>query len=85
MRGIWGSYYNIPRAIFYLLKGDYIGFRASGFRGLGAYAVSLQGFQPVSLMIAVEKIMGLKHCGPGYLNVGVTTSEPKLNSWRWFC
>ena len=21
--GIWGSYYNIPRAIFYLLKGDY--------------------------------------------------------------
>ena len=22
--GIWGSYYNIPKAIFYLLKGDYI-------------------------------------------------------------
>ena len=22
--GIWGSYCNIPRAIFYLLKGDYI-------------------------------------------------------------
>ena len=21
--GIWGSYYNIPAAIFYLLKGDY--------------------------------------------------------------
>ena len=21
--GIWGSYYDIPRAIFYLLKGDY--------------------------------------------------------------
>ena len=21
--GIWGSYYNIPKAIFYLLKGDY--------------------------------------------------------------
>ena len=20
---IWGSYYNIPKAIFYLLKGDY--------------------------------------------------------------
>ena len=20
--GIWGSYYNVPRAIFYLLKGD---------------------------------------------------------------
>ena len=23
--GIWGSYYNIPKAIFYLLKGDYMG------------------------------------------------------------
>ena len=22
--GIWGSYYNIPKAIFYLLKGDYV-------------------------------------------------------------
>ena len=22
---IWGSYYHIPKAIFYLLKGDYIG------------------------------------------------------------
>ena len=22
--GIWGSYYNIPEGIFYLLKGDYI-------------------------------------------------------------
>ena len=22
MWGIWGSYYNIPKAIFYLLKGD---------------------------------------------------------------
>ena len=22
--GIWGSLYNIPKAIFYLLKGDYI-------------------------------------------------------------
>ena len=21
--GIWGSYYNIPNAVFYLLKGDY--------------------------------------------------------------
>ena len=21
--GLWGSYYNIPKAIFYLLKGDY--------------------------------------------------------------
>ena len=21
--GIWGSYYNIPKAMFYLLKGDY--------------------------------------------------------------
>ena len=21
--GIWGSYYNMPNAIFYLLKGDY--------------------------------------------------------------
>ena len=21
--GTWGSYYNIPKAIFYLLKGDY--------------------------------------------------------------
>ena len=23
MRCMWGSYYNIPKAIFYLLKGDY--------------------------------------------------------------
>ena len=22
--GIWGSYYNVPKAILYLLKGDYI-------------------------------------------------------------
>ena len=30
--GIWGSYYNIPKAIFYLLKGDYtkIGLRDYG-------------------------------------------------------
>ena len=21
--GVWGPYYNIPKAIFYLLKGDY--------------------------------------------------------------
>ena len=30
MRGIWGSYYNIPKAIFYLLKGYYkrLGLRA---------------------------------------------------------
>ena len=27
--GIWGSYYNIPKAIFYLLKGA-IGFRVRG-------------------------------------------------------
>ena len=25
MGGIWGSYYNIPKAIFYLLEGDYMG------------------------------------------------------------
>ena len=25
---IWGSYYNIPKAIFYLLKGDYRSFYA---------------------------------------------------------
>ena len=24
MCGIWGSYFNIPKTIFYLLKGDYI-------------------------------------------------------------
>ena len=23
MQGIWGSYFDIPKAIFYLLKGDY--------------------------------------------------------------
>ena len=23
IQGIWGSYYHIPKAIFYLLKGDY--------------------------------------------------------------
>ena len=31
MWGIWGSYYDIPKAIFYLLKGDY---RVLGFAGL---------------------------------------------------
>ena len=30
--GIWGCYYNIPKAIFYLLKGDY---RVSGDSGCG--------------------------------------------------
>ena len=25
MWGIWGSDYNVPEAIFYLLKGDYMG------------------------------------------------------------
>ena len=36
--GIWRSYYNIPKAIFCLLKGDYnlLGFRAQGF---GIFAV----------------------------------------------
>ena len=44
--GIWGSYYRIPKAIFYLLKGDYtlklLVFEASGFRvwGLGFSWVS---------------------------------------------
>ena len=30
---MWGSYYNIPKAIYYLLKGDYngLGFKAPGF------------------------------------------------------
>ena len=32
MWGIWGSYYNIPQAIFYLLKGDYSPNRMSGTR-----------------------------------------------------
>ena len=27
---IWGSYYNIPKAIFYLLEGDYSGLRLCG-------------------------------------------------------
>ena len=40
--GIWRSYYNIPKAIFYLLKGDYssLRLRDSGLRvsGLGATA-----------------------------------------------
>ena len=22
--GIWGSYYNIPKTVFYLIKGDYV-------------------------------------------------------------
>ena len=35
--GIWGSYYNIPKAIFYLLKGDYrarvcLGFKICGLQ-----------------------------------------------------
>ena len=25
--GIWGSYFNIPKAMFYLLKGDYMRMR----------------------------------------------------------
>ena len=37
--GIWGSYYSIPKAIFYLLKGDYkhsyCSCAASGFHCLG--------------------------------------------------
>ena len=36
--GVHGdSYHNIPKAIFYLLKGDYrvLGFRGSGFRIMG--------------------------------------------------
>ena len=39
--GIMGSYYNIPKAIFYLLKGDYRGFwfeakgSGSGISGFG--------------------------------------------------
>ena len=43
--GIWGSYYNVPTTIIYLLKGDYndLGFWGSGFRvgfriwGFGAF------------------------------------------------
>ena len=34
--GIWGSYFNIPKAIFYLLKGDY---KVLGFRALLAVLV----------------------------------------------
>ena len=43
--GIWGSYYNMPKAIFYLLKGDYRALQQSttvcllrvwGFRAQGS-------------------------------------------------
>ena len=33
--GIWGSGYNIPKAIFYLLKGDYRGLRTLPFHTVG--------------------------------------------------
>ena len=32
--GIWGSYYHIPKAIFYLLEGDCTRFRVLACRGL---------------------------------------------------
>ena len=35
IRGIWGSYYIIPKAIFYLLKGDY--------RCLGDWGIHVHG------------------------------------------
>ena len=35
--GIWGSYYNIPKAIFYLLKGD--------SRGTIAWPLNLPGLK----------------------------------------
>ena len=34
--GIWGSYYNIPKAIFYLLKGDYSGWGRPCFSNVSA-------------------------------------------------
>ena len=33
--GYMGIFYNLPRAVFYLLKGDYIGYKALGFRVAG--------------------------------------------------
>ena len=41
--GIWGSYYNTPKAIFYLLKGDYI-------RGL-LYGDSCEGPHNVNVFL----------------------------------
>ena len=35
--GIWGSYHTLPKAIFYLLKGDY---RVWGFRVSGSWFAS---------------------------------------------
>ena len=39
--GIWGSYYNIPKAIFYLLKGHY---RLLDCRGLECWCFQSSGF-----------------------------------------
>ena len=45
MRGIWGFNYNIPKAIFYLLKGDY--------RLLGFLCEAYDDFTCIS-MIAIK-------------------------------
>ena len=39
--GIWGSFYNIPKAMFYLFQGDYKGF---GFLDLGVICLGCRGW-----------------------------------------
>ena len=65
--GIWGSYYNIPQAIFYLLKGDYrvqvsdvtglhqIGIRpVAAVRRTGPVVIQEEGAEPEVLPVQTE-------------------------------
>ena len=51
MWGIWGSYYNIPTAIFYLLKGDYM---------LKRCAHDLSSFTQEHFMLSAHKFKSLE-------------------------
>ena len=51
--GIWGSYYNIPKAIFYLLKGDYRWLRGLGVEGL-TLNPKLESFGLTILKVALK-------------------------------
>ena len=44
IRGIWGSYYIIPKAIFYLLKGDYTSKMLGPCRFSGAHPIIVWSF-----------------------------------------
>ena len=75
MWGIWGSYYNIPKAIFNLLKGDY---RDSG---LGTQDQHKSPPSPGRKWSLLESILPLTPQNPKTLNKMMSLGNPTIQFW----